>query len=255
MGRKICLVGTAPHSHPLTPTGDESWEIWACSPGCMNLARSDVWFELHRWEPGQQWFPESYVEFLNKYEGTVVMSDPQPEAVPGSVKIPWEDLVERYGPYFFTSSIAWMLAMAIDLKPEKIALFGVDMATSTEYENQRLGCQYFAQLAKSRGIEVGVPPESDLLRPAPLYGVCETSHVWIKQTARARDLGSRKRECLKIIEERTMEMHYLTGALDEQDWNLHSWQGAEDTISTKYIEPPTITEHTGPQPEDDERSG
>ncbi len=241
MGKKICLLGTAPQSFRLAPFDDPTWEIWACSPGTTGAPRIDTFFELHRWEPGQPWCSPGYVQFLKDFGGDVVMSDPQTE-IPNCLRLPWENLVERYGPYFFTSSLAWMLAMAIDLRPTQIKLCGVDMASATEYYDQRLGCQYFAMIAAQRGIDISVPPESDLLRPAPLYGVCETSHAWIKQTARARDLAARSRDAQQAITEKTAEMHYLKGALDEQDWVLHSWQGGVDTQGQQFTRPPVPQE-------------
>ena len=58
---KIAIIGTAGSSMTLAPFKDESWAIWACSPGAYPHCaqnRSDVWFEPHRWQPtppGQMW--------------------------------------------------------------------------------------------------------------------------------------------------------------------------------------------------------
>ena len=236
--RKICLMGTAVSSMNLAPFGGD-WEIWSCSPGTYGLPRIDKFFELHRWEPGKPWFSEGYCSFLSNFPGEVIMSAPV-ERVQNCTILPWEELVAKYGPYFFTSSLAWMMACAIEAGATKIALYGVDMAATTEYHDQRMGCQYFALLAKAMGIEVGVPPESDLLRPAPLYGVCENSHAWIKQTARAREMSSRLTEAQQIIQEKTNEVHFLTGAMDDQDWNLHSFFGAADSLGQEFTAPPTV---------------
>ena len=236
MSKSIVLLGTAPSSMGLAPFGNPEWEIWACSPGTYGMPRIDKFFELHRWEPGKEWFSEGYVQFLKAFPGEVVMSAEVPE-VKNCKVLEWERLVKKYGPYFFTSSLAWMCAMAIEEKPKKIAFYGVDMAATTEYHDQRMGCQYFAMLAKSMGIEVGVPPESDLLRPAPLYGVCEQSHAWIKETIRARELSGRLTEAKRIIEEKSKEAHFIQGAMDDQDWHLHSLIGAYDTMHTETVEP------------------
>lgn len=236
---KIVLLGTAPGSMNLAPfQGD--WDIWGCSPGTyVHGHHMNKFFELHRWEPGQEWFSEGYIDFLSKFEGEVIMTS-QVDKVKNCKVLDHKFLVQKYGPYFFTSSLAWMLAMAIEAKPEKIALYGVDMAATTEYHDQRMGCQYFAMLAKSMGIEVGVPPESDLLRPAPLYGVCENSHVWIKQTVRARELAGRLRKAEQEKLDRSNEVHFLKGAMDDQDWNLHSWFGASDSLGQEFTEPPDV---------------
>jgi hypothetical protein len=235
---KICLLGTAPDSMRLAPFGGD-WEIWSCSPGTQGVPKIDKFFEVHRYEPGQPWFSEAYCEFLKNLKCEVVMSKVIPD-IPNSVLLPHEELVAKYGPYFFTSSLAWMMAMAIEAGATKIALFGVDMAATTEYSEQRLGCQYFAMIAKSMGIEVGVPPESDLLRPAPLYGVCENSHAWIKQTCRARDLARRVQEFEAQAEQAKMQAQFLKGAMDDQDWQLHSWFGNMDTLGQEFTTVPDV---------------
>ncbi len=239
MGKNIVLLGTAPASMALAPFGG-NWEIWACSPGTYGLGKNvDKFFELHRWETNQEWFSDGYQKFLREFKGDVIMTE-MVDDIPNCKLLKHEKLIKQYGPYFFTSSLAWMCAMAINEKPDKIAFYGVDMAAKTEYENQRLGCQYFASLAKARGIEVGVPPESDLFRPAPLYGVCEQSHAWIKSTVRARELSGR----LRVLEEDTksnlQQISFIQGAMDDQDWHLHSFIGSVDSLGKEFCEPPLI---------------
>jgi hypothetical protein len=199
----------------------------------------DKFFELHRWEKHQPWFSEGYVDFLRNFDGEVIMSEAVPE-VKGCALLPWQYLVSKYGPYFFTSSLAWMMAMAIEAGAKKIGLYGVDMAATTEYLDQRLGCQYFAQLAVSKGIEVGVPPESDLLRPAPLYGICETSHAWIKQRSRNIEINGRLKDAQERYKTAHDEIHFLQGVLDDQDWQLHSWFGGIDTQGQFFTAPPKV---------------
>ena len=242
--KQVVLLGTAPASMALAPIHNPDWDVWSCSPGTYPFVQTamketDRHFELHRYEPNQEWFSGGYIEFLKAYKGSVIMSEGVQE-IPNCVILDWPGYVSKYGPYFFTSSLAWMMAMAIEEKYDRIALYGVDMAATTEYENQRMGCQYFAQLAAAKGIEVGVPPESDLFRPAPLYGVCETSHVWIKQRARNIEMKQRLDAAQQTIKEKTTEMHFLQGALDDQDWQLHSWFGNLDTQGKIFTTVPSV---------------
>ena len=239
---KVVLLGTAPSSINLAPYGNPEWQIWACSPGTMGVApRIDKFFELHRYEPGQPWFQPSYCDFLKAFPGEVIMSAPVKE-IPNCKIIPKDYLIEKYGPYWFTSSIAWMFAMAIEAGAKTIALYGVDMGATEEYGDQRLGCQYFAQIARAKGIEVGVPPESDLFRPAPLYGVCENSHGWIKQTARERELVQRLEDAKIRKEAAEKESWFLEGALDDLRWQKKSWFGSDELMGMRYVEPPLIEE-------------
>lgn len=244
---KIALIGSAPSSVRQAPFGSSDWQIWGCSPGAWAVVpRSDRWFEIHRWEPGQPWMSEDYCDFVKNHPDAWVSVE-----VPGTYMkpLPVEELVAKYGPYFFTSTLSWMFAMAIEEilawrekgnEGGSIGLWGVDMAATEEYGYQRAGCQYFAMIAKSLGIEVGVPPESDLLRPAPLYGVCETTHHWIKATQRERELQHRLQQAEWDARAKQEEATFLKGAIDDLNWNKNTWMGNVDALGQQYVEPPEV---------------
>ena len=129
------------------------------------LPRVDVWFELHA--PAQsETRPEDYMEFLRTLP-IVYMRDADAGAtMPGYRPYPEEEMKTAFGPFFWTSSIACLMAFAIAQKPEEIGLWGVHMASHEEYRDQRPGCQYFIQRAWDAGIRLDqVPPESMLLKP------------------------------------------------------------------------------------------
>jgi len=236
---KIALIGSAPSSIRLAPFSDPSWAIWGCSPGAYGLCtRSDVWWEIHRWEPpavgkpfdaaNVPWFSPEYAEFLRKYPGPVITSQPI-DSVPNSAVLPFADLIAKYGPYFFTSSVAWMLALAIEMKPKAIGLWGIDMAASSEYAFQRPGCQHFIGLAMSMGIEVVLPPESDLMRPTTLYGVSEYNPMMIKLKVRKAELEGRLNAAIAAGNAAQNEMTFLRGALDQNEYILSTWIDAVPT--------------------------
>ena len=237
---KICILGSAPSSVQMAPFGDPSFQIWACSPGTYPvLPRCDAFFELHRWEPGvigkpgtqKPWFSPEYVSWMGQQQ-RVWMYQAVPE-IPNSMALPIADLTSKYGTFFFTSSIAFMMACAIeDILEERqagnteqsvIALYGVDMAANEEYGYQRAGCQHFVELATNLGIQVIVPPESDLLRPMPLYGISESSHWMIKNTARRRELENRLDVATNTLENAKNEVAFLRGALDDLKYQMDTW--------------------------------
>ena len=242
---KIALIGSAPSSIRLAPYSDPSWKIWGCSPGAYPVVpRSDAWFELHRWEPPvigkaeQQvpWFSPEYVMWLSQHP-CVWMLEKQPQIV-NSRRLPAESLVAKYGAYFFTSSLAWMFALAIEeilneresqkdmyagSPPDEIGLWGVDMTATEEYGYQRAGCQFFAQLAEELDIKVVVPPESDLLLPPPLYGVSENDPMMIKLTMRKRELLGRMESEKQQVEAHKHNVSFLQGAIDDLDYMMGTW--------------------------------
>lgn len=235
--KKIAIIGTCPSSKDLAPYDDDSWEIWGCSPAGMEMPRVDQWFELHRYIPGGVSFPQTYCDFLAKLECVVWTAGPVPQ-IPTHEILPVEELVDNWGPYYFTSSIAWMMAMAIEMNPEEIKLYGVDMAATTEYTSQRFGCHFFAQQAVMRGIKVSVPAESDLFCPAPLYGVCQSTQPWIKQTTKLKEYNSRLAEAQQQQQQASHDIAFLEGAKGDLDYNMQTWFGHGATnIGASYIRP------------------
>lgn len=239
---KFAILGSAPSSLSLAPFGDPSWKIFGCSPGVYSACpRVNAWFELHRWEPGvigkahtqKQWFSPEYVAWMAALQCPVWMYDAVPE-IPSSKRLPVEDLTAKYGTYFFTSSIAFMIACAIEdilearatrteAEEDVIGLWGIDMAATEEYGYQRAGCQHFLLLAADMGIQIYVPPESDLLRPMPLYGIAESSHWHIKQTSRKRELEGRLAHARNSLAAISREESFLLGALDDLNYQMQTW--------------------------------
>lgn len=254
---KIALVGSAPSSILTAPTKDASFaqftsgrallekhqfpwindafEIWACSPGTYGvLERIDRFFELHRWESGKPWFSPEYTSFLREFRGIVYTTEIVPE-IKNSTRLNREAIVAEFGQFFLTSSLSLMMAWAIieieleRLKPEHdasqdaIGMFGVDMSASEEYLEQRSGCHFFFMEAKRRGIQVIIPPESDILRPRPIYGVCEWSHAHIKSLARMRELEGRKQNADARARQGLDESLFLSGAIDNLKYMTDTW--------------------------------
>lgn len=241
-GKKIALLGTAPASMELAPFQDLSWEIWACSYGTMNMPRISQRFELHRWNPKDvARYGQPYIQYLQNFDGPVWMAKKYDD-IRNCHILPWKALVRKYSPYFFTSSIAWMFAMAIEQEPSAIHLYGIDMATNQEYKDQRMGLQYFALLAQTKGIEIYAPAEADVFAPAPLYGICETSHEWWKQRTRLMWMNGERQRLAKEIAAMQEQQAYYQGCLDEQDYNFRSWFGNEAGMSQNFERPAQCTE-------------
>lgn len=273
---KIAILGSAPSSIRLAPFADPSWMIFGCSPGVYPLApRVTSWFELHRWEPpvigraDQQkpWFSPEYCAWMAQ-QPLVWMYDVVPE-IPNSRKFPYQDLVNKYGSYFFTSSIAWMLACAIEDiladraenksraadEKDHIGLWGVDMAANEEYADQRPGCQFFVQIAQQLGIEIHVPPESDLMAAPLLYGISESSHMVIKLTARRNELSGRLQNARASRENLIREEAFLSGALDDIDYVFKTWTARGESrianLKSLFVPQPESVNCRAPNPIDD----
>lgn len=175
VGRKVAIVGSADTSRHLAPCDDPSWEIWTLNDMGPLLSRIDRLFEIH-----SRAILESEADQISheiewlKANDTVPVYMAEPcDWVPMAVEFPTDVLVKEYGTYF-TNTVSWMMALALYEGVDVIGLWGVDMAASSEYAAQRPSCEYFIGLARGRGVEVYIPPQSDLLQCAELYGL-ETS--------------------------------------------------------------------------------
>lgn len=239
----IAILGTAGTSMSLAPFKDPAWAIWACSPGTYPICaqnRSDVFFEVHRWQPTppgklgspgtKPWFSPEFHTFLREHKGPVFMAEKQTD-IPSSVRIPFEALIEKYGPYFWTSSVAYMIAMAIEALQDRaaagekvaIGMWGVDMAASEEYAYQRPGCQHFLGLAMSLGINVVLQPESDLMRPPTMYGIGELNQRHIRLMARRAEAQAQHDALIAQHDQIIKQTMLAKGVLQEIDYMLSTW--------------------------------
>lgn len=156
---KIAILGAHPSTRQDAPFGDKEWSIWACSFRNMGqLPRHDVWFELHD-PPGH----EKYVAWLGRQPNVVVRSEKGRAWLPCAEVYPEAEMRRQFGPFFFTSSVAYMMALAIAQKPTAIGLWGVLMVQCHEYAYQRPGCHYFIQKARDASIEIIAP--ASLIEP------------------------------------------------------------------------------------------
>lgn len=225
--RKIAVMGSAASSVGLTPFDDLSWEIWSCSPANKGIPRCEVWFELHNPELKVR---EGLVEWMQwlKTQPLVYMQQAYP-GYPGAKRYPLEAIVDKWGPYWWTSQLAFMLALAIEQKPHTIGVFGVDMAANSEYNQQRLACQYFLQhIIRETDIQLLIPPESDILEPAPFYAYCESSRQWRKYYARKLELQQRVGNLKAEASKKDEEAKHLLGALDDMEYHLAHWATRRD---------------------------
>lgn len=201
----IAVLGSHPQTVQAAPFDDPNWLIYACSP--HNLAYAYDQHQAHMWFGGtvpqegrspnlrylnggkrpdggkyrvDQWFEVhlpladetrqyGYLRELEKLD-VVWMRDPEGlMMVKGARQFPEAEITKRFGPFFWTSSIAFMLAKAIvdaeQLGIKRIGIWGVMQASEGEYTYQRPGVQYWIQRADELGIEVIAPEESRLFEP------------------------------------------------------------------------------------------
>ncbi len=193
--KKIAILGTCP-SRMLAPLSDMSWDIWTIGPGGKNANRWNVLFEIH----GTGTWPEGFREYLQELKAEkppkrIYTEDPMPDW-PANVVYPKDQLFAKYGRKWFTSSISYALALALEENVTDLGVFGIDLESGEEYEWQYHGARYFLDLARLAGVSIYMPKGCGLLRdPLPYPNSYEThlAHTLESKINYLREIAGQKR--------------------------------------------------------------
>jgi hypothetical protein len=201
---KVAIVGFAPSTMADARFifDDDDFEVWGLnqlylafneSKGVPNIAdRADRWFQIHSRQSydANVARDHSHHDWLaNETRFPVYMQEKHPD-IPMSVKFPKDKIMEEFGSYF-TNSISWEIALAIQEGFKEIHLYGVDMATHSEYEYERPSVEFFLGWARGRGIKIIVPEKCDLLKTLWLYPYEDSAPFRTKCAARKQELSGR----------------------------------------------------------------
>ena len=177
--QSIAIVGLAP-SRERAPCADKDTQIWTIGDGVLYLPRTDAVFEMHTPEAVRSagglvgcngWRKErygEYVDWLSANKEIPVWAQERFGQWPMSLAYPSE-LIERFNGYF-TSTVCYMLALAIDHKPRQISLYGVECRGQLDYTKLRYAIEFYCGVAVGRGINLVIDKDSLLLRADGLYG-------------------------------------------------------------------------------------
>lgn len=233
---KIALVGSCPSSRLLAPFDDSEWQIWGCSPDNAGvLPRISAWFDLHGdfgWANSPKW-EANYLAWMRAQSLPVYVQ--RIDLIPNGIEFPAKQLVDQFGPYWFTSSLSWMMAYALTQEATEIGIYGADMSTKNEYLHQKPAIHYWMEVAAHRGVPVYVPPESDLLQPPPLYGYSIMTPMGMKFEIRDRELGGRIVGLESQMEQLKYELSHLRGARDNNDYGRLVWTGHQESVFHKNL--------------------
>lgn len=168
---KIGIIGFAKASRDLAPYDDPSWVFYGVNGVWTVAKRLDAILDLHapwiyEWEPSRR--PPGHVAHLQAFSGPVYLIEARPD-MPTSTSFPLDDVIRHVGRPYLTSSIALAFGLAMREGANEIGLWGVEMATASEYADQRPCLEYLIGLAEARGIRVTLPEGCPILS-GPVYG-------------------------------------------------------------------------------------
>lgn len=181
--KKVAIVGFAGSTRHLAPFDDEEWEIWGLNEAHRQpwMKRITRWFQVHqKWDFTKK-LNKSYKEHWDwlrvPHDFPIYMQEEYPDVI-SSVKYPLDEIIEKFlsnvlrGEVvnkYFTSSYAYMMAMALYLGAEEVGTYGFEMATDTEYRYQKGSTEFWLGIAAGLGVTLHIPEKCKLLLGA-LYG-------------------------------------------------------------------------------------
>ena len=179
----VALVGFATTTRDLAPWDDENTEIWGLNEAAVQpyFKRFNRWFQIH---PEDNFMRDgnpndpNHPKWLQEARGFPIYMQEHYEQIPASVKLPIDEIKKRYGSYL-TSSLAFMITLAMLEGFERIELYGFELGTKTEYHYQKANAEYLIGLARGMGFDVFIPTGSSLCK-GKMYGF-ETMDVTFRQ--------------------------------------------------------------------------
>ena len=187
-GKKtVALVGMAFTSCSLAPWNDENVEIWGLNEQHYFpwMKRWDRWFQMHE----KKYFTRNhkiqhahgivqhYPWLQEKHDKPIYMQHVY-EDVPDSVEYPLAQVIEKFFGKarkgekkfkYFTSTMPFMIALALYEGFERIEIYGMEMSGPDEYVEQRPCGEFWLGVLLGMGVELYLPPNNQMLT-GKLYG-------------------------------------------------------------------------------------
>lgn len=236
----LVIVGFADGHRESAPSDSSTYELWGLNRLHVVMDRPWTrWFEIHnldrtygdgkaggRDEQHIGWMKEQEIPIYVRPQDLRLARD---WGIGSAEPFPVDALLASFPPYF-TNSISYLIALGVLMEFPAMEIYGVDMAQDTllqnEYSAQRPSCEFFLGVAMAAGIQVELPPGSDLLRSSHLYGIEDDTPMQQKRIARLNELGGRKEQLKQEMaqhdarqKELFAQINQLDGAMqDNQYW-------------------------------------
>lgn len=179
----IAIIGSHPETRERFDYERTDCDVWLFNEAfaqAWSKQRADAVFQLHApvifRNPGNRNDKNHYELLKSGNTPTIYMQD-KFDDVPMSERYPLDEICQKLldglrmngkPNRYFTSSVAFAIAMGIYQGYKRIEIYGVEMETDTEYRYQRDGVTFWVGYALGRGIEVDITTKQILM--APLYG-------------------------------------------------------------------------------------
>jgi len=181
---KLAIIGCATQTRDDVDYNDPDLDIWVFNESCTKdwCKRADGVFQMHMdtiWKnPLNRGDKEHGAWLMSGDTPTVFMLEKYPE-VPKSEKYPMQEIVDKYlggltvdsergRKDFFTSTIAYSLALGLYKGYKEIHTYGVELADEDEYRDQQPCAMFWMGLIVGNGIKL---VSHSQMFDAPLYPI------------------------------------------------------------------------------------
>jgi hypothetical protein len=264
--KAVAVVGFASSSRGQAPYNDPRFQIWTMNHAPLSFIPTwHVLFELHTLDHLQRVSahgsePSPYLKWLSEQPGPEdpkhcpIYMQQHHDSIPASVAIPRDEMnawfAERGGNLkgcfasdYYTSTISYMLALAIMQGREEIHLYGIDLLQDEEYAYQRPGAEYLVGFARGMGIKVYIPEQSALCAANYVYGYSEPASDFANLTPLIDYIGDKAAVSDANVAKAKQDANTFHGALQAFDLVL-GWQAsngeevkaADGTVTRKTVD-------------------
>lgn len=252
--KSVAMVGFSSRHRHLAPFNEPDIEIWGLNRVHQQewFTRTDRMFQLHPIKYLQKSIGISdgdrdHYEWLCKKHDFPLYCQKAYKEFPSAIEYPIKKMRAKYGD-FYTSTLAYMMALALDEGYTHYELYGFDMEADTEYKYQRDSAEYFIGWAEGLGHSVLIPQNCSLLQGNLGMYAYETAEVGFRQLLEGRALQLRQqfKEASAVYNEvlgkknkvDELVVHYpeLLPMVDTTDMEFLNQGGLVNTISGAQAE-------------------
>ena len=138
---------------------------------------------------------DGYLDDLRKIEPPKIVYTERPLlGCKANVVYPRDAMFEKYGRMWFSSSIAYAAALALEDNVTDLGFWGIDLESGEEYRVQYMGAKYFIHLARLAGVNIYMPTGCGLLRDPNPYPDSWETHLAQICDFKLRVLGALKEQ-------------------------------------------------------------
>lgn len=220
--RKIVICGTGA-GYERAPFDKAGYELWGITGHWSANKKFDRIYEVH-----------SANSLSVEGATTTAMADfllgnnahihPTLQAsFPKGKVVDFEKHIKEYGRSLFRCTISWMLAEAIEEKPEAIEIYGVTLSGKEEYRGQKPSVAAFVAVARKLGIKVYVDREDELFSCPWVYGYEDVPGFIQSVQDKGRKIERQLYNTESEVLEKRAEFNRLEGQQDVIDWLKDSY--------------------------------